>query len=92
MSFFTSKIRSFLTSKCSFIVKFVNMQDLQKTALHDYHVSKGGKMVPYAGWSMPMAYDLSVTDSVVHTRNCVSLFDVSHMLQVRVFVKIRSLA
>lgn len=39
-------------------------------------------MVPYAGWSMPVAYDLSITDSALHTRSSVSLFDVSHMLQV----------
>ncbi len=63
-------------SKLSFL------QELFKTALHEYHVSNGGKMVPYAGWSMPMAYDLSITDSALHTRNSVSLFDVSHMLQV----------
>ncbi len=44
-------------------------------------------MVPYAGWSMPMAYDLSVADSVLHTRNSVSLFDVSHMLQVSISMK-----
>ena len=39
-------------------------------------------MVPYAGWSMPVAYDLSITDSALHTRSSASLFDVSHMLQV----------
>ncbi|XP_064400456.1 aminomethyltransferase, mitochondrial-like [Halichondria panicea] len=58
--------------------------ELFKTALHEYHVSNGGKMVPYAGWSMPMAYELSITDSALHTRNSVSLFDVSHMLQMEV--------
>ena len=43
-------------------------------------------MVPYAGWSMPMAYELSITDSALHTRNSVSLFDVSHMLQVSLYL------
>ncbi len=40
-------------------------------------------MVPYAGWLMPSGYDnLSVVQSVTHTRKALSLFDVSHMLQV----------
>ena len=40
-------------------------------------------MVPYAGWSMPAVYeDLSIIDSALHTRKALSLFDVSHMLQV----------
>lgn len=40
-------------------------------------------MVPFAGWSMPIQYnDLSIINSTVHTRRAVSLFDVSHMLQV----------
>lgn len=43
-------------------------------------------MVPFAGWSMPSVYEyFSIVQSVVHTRNKVSLFDVSHMMQVRMF-------
>ena len=38
-------------------------------------------MVPFAGYSMPLQYKLGISESVLHTRNCVSLFDVSHMLQ-----------
>ena len=48
-------------------------------------------MVPYAGWSMPVAYDLSITDSALHTRSSVSLFDVSHMLQVSLYVVVFSI-
>ena len=40
-------------------------------------------MVPFAGWSMPFTYEeLSVFQSVHHTRKSLSMFDVSHMLQV----------
>ena len=40
-------------------------------------------MVPFAGWSMPAVYENhSIVQSVLHTRNNLSLFDVSHMLQV----------
>ncbi|KAI8866319.1 aminomethyltransferase precursor [Ramicandelaber brevisporus] len=58
--------------------------ELKKTALHDFHVRHGGKMVPFAGWSMPVQYsDLGVLASHLHTRTNASLFDVSHMLQTR---------
>lgn len=59
------------------------MDSLLSTPLNDFHVEHGGKMVPFAGWSMPSVYgDLSIVQSVVHTRKKLSLFDVSHMLQV----------
>lgn len=41
-------------------------------------------MVPFAGYAMPVQYKMGITDSVHHTRNSVSLFDVSHMLQFHV--------
>ena len=57
--------------------------ELKKTPLYDFHVSRGGKMVPFAGWSMPLVYDdLSISKSTLHTRKLVSLFDVSHMSQL----------
>lgn len=44
-------------------------------------------MVPFAGWSMPSVYeDLSSIQSVTHTRSSLSMFDVSHMLQVLVTI------
>ncbi|KAK8931050.1 hypothetical protein KSP39_PZI016944 [Platanthera zijinensis] len=53
--------------------------ELKKTALHDFHVENGGKMVPFAGWSMPIQYKDSIMDSTVNCRENGSLFDVSHM-------------
>lgn len=59
---------------------------LRKTPLHDFHVDHGGKMVPFAAWSMPSVYeDLTIVQSVKHTRQKLSLFDVSHMMQVSDF-------
>ncbi|KAK1261024.1 hypothetical protein QJS04_geneDACA023446 [Acorus gramineus] len=52
---------------------------LKKTALHDFHVENGGKMVPFAGWSMPIQYKDSIMDSTLNCRSNGSLFDVSHM-------------
>jgi aminomethyltransferase len=51
-----------------------------KTGLYDLHVSKGGKMVPFGGYMMPVQYsDLGVGESHKWTREKASLFDVSHM-------------
>ncbi|EXX59023.1 glycine decarboxylase subunit T [Rhizophagus irregularis DAOM 197198w] len=59
-------------------------EPLKKTPLYDFHVENGGKMVPFAGWSMPVQYSsLGVLASHLHTRENASLFDVSHMLQMR---------
>ncbi len=53
------------------------------TALHDLHVELGGKMVPFAGYSMPLQYPTGIVKEHLHTRKLASLFDVSHMGQVR---------
>ncbi|TKR60730.1 hypothetical protein L596_027932 [Steinernema carpocapsae] len=61
-----------------------------KTCLYDLHKKNGGKLVPFAGFEMPIQYsDLSVSDSTIHTRKHVSVFDVSHMLQTRIIGKDR---
>lgn len=53
---------------------------LRHTGLHQLHVSHGGKMVPFGGYSMPVQYsDLSIGDSHKWTREKASLFDVGHM-------------
>ena len=50
----------------------------RKTALHDFHVAHGGKMVDFAGWSMPVQYsDLSIAESHKHTRRVPLLSSVS---------------
>lgn len=55
---------------------------LRRTPLYDFHLAHGGKMVAFAGWSLPVQYRDSHVDSHLHTRRHCSLFDVSHMLQV----------
>ncbi|KAL6758793.1 hypothetical protein V8C86DRAFT_2587918 [Haematococcus lacustris] len=57
----------------------VSDAELKKTALYDFHVAHGGKMVPFAGWSMPIQYKDSIMDSTTHCRTHASIFDVSHM-------------
>lgn len=51
---------------------------LQKTALFDVHVSHGGKMVPFAGYDMPVQFE-GVKAEHLWTRSKAGLFDVSHM-------------
>ncbi|CAN9515753.1 unnamed protein product [Ophioblennius macclurei] len=57
---------------------------LQKTPLFNFHKQHGGKMVEFAGWSMPVQYKDSHIVSHMHTREHCSIFDVSHMLQTKV--------
>ena len=52
----------------------------KKTALFDKHVALGAKMVPFAGFEMPVQYS-GVTDEHFAVREIVGIFDVSHMGQ-----------
>ncbi len=54
------------------------MTQLLKTNLYDEHVKLGAKIVPFAGWDMPVQYT-SVKDEVLAVRNSIGVFDVSHM-------------
>ena len=58
------------------------MSDLGRTPLYDLHVELGAKMVPFAGYEMPVQYKLGVMKEHLHTREKAGLFDVSHMGQV----------
>jgi len=56
--------------------------DLLKTPLHALHLELGAKMVPFAGYDMPVQYPSGVMAEHKHTRAAAGLFDVSHMGQV----------
>jgi aminomethyltransferase len=58
-------------------------QELLKTPLHALHIEVGAKMVPFAGYDMPVQYPLGVKKEHLHTRDAAGLFDVSHMGQLR---------
>ena len=57
--------------------------ELLKTPLYDLHVELGARMVPFAGYSMPVQYPAGLMAEHQHTRNAAGLFDVSHMGQLR---------
>ena len=56
---------------------------LLRTPLYDLHLELGAKMVPFAGYDMPVHYPLGVMGEHLHTRTQAGLFDVSHMGQAR---------
>ncbi len=57
--------------------------DLLKTPLHALHLELGARMVPFAGYSMPVQYPAGLMAEHHHTRRAAGLFDVSHMGQLR---------
>jgi aminomethyltransferase len=59
----------------------VTTEILKKTPLHALHLELGGKMVPFAGYDMPVQYPAGILKEHLHTRSGAGLFDVSHMGQ-----------
>jgi aminomethyltransferase len=58
-------------------------QTLQRTPLHDRHVALGARMVPFAGWEMPVQYE-GVIQEHLAVRSDAGAFDVSHMGEIEV--------
>ena len=56
---------------------------LQKTPLHALHLELGAKMVPFAGYDMPVSYPAGIIKEHRQCRESAALFDVSHMGQLR---------
>src|SRR5215472_11030811 len=55
--------------------------NLKRTPLYALHVELGAKMVPFAGYDMPVQYSAGILKEHLHTREKAGLFDVSHMGQ-----------
>jgi len=58
---------------------------VKSTSLHDCHIAAGAKMVPFAGYAMPLNYPAGIISEHLHTRAKASLFDVSHMGQISIW-------
>src|SRR5262249_36964480 len=54
----------------------------KRTPLYDLHLSLGARMVPFAGYEMPVQYAAGVLKEHLNTRKSAGLFDVSHMGQI----------
>jgi len=59
-------------------------EELRRTALYDWHVTQGGRMVPFAGWEMPVQYPTGPVTEHKATRETAGLFDIDHMGQIEV--------
>src|SRR2546423_7016720 len=59
------------------------MQTLLRTPLYERHVSLGARMVPFAGWEMPVQYDGVIAEHRAVREDC-GVFDVSHMGELEV--------
>lgn len=62
----------------------LNESNIHLTALHQFHKKHGGKMIEFAGYSMPVNYADGIIKEHQHCRNSAALFDVSHMGQIMV--------
>ena len=58
-----------------------NEEELKKTPLYEKHVSLGAKMVPFAGWMMPVQYKEGVLKEHESVRSHCGIFDISHMAE-----------
>jgi aminomethyltransferase len=58
--------------------------ELKHTPLFEEHRALGGKMVPFAGWEMPVQYPTGITTEHHAVRRAAGLFDVSHMGEIEV--------
>jgi len=58
------------------------MAELQRTPLYEWHVARGARMVPFAGWEMPVQYT-SIIEEHQATRSAVAITDISHMGRLR---------
>ncbi len=59
-------------------------ENLKRTNLYDWHMAHGGRMVPFAGWEMPVQYPSGPTAEHHATRTAAGLFDIDHMGQMEV--------
>ena len=58
--------------------------ELRRTSFHGLHMELGARMIPFAGYEMPVQYGGGIISEHLHTRAAASLFDVSHMGQILV--------
>jgi len=59
------------------------LEGLAQTPLHELHLARGARMVPFAGYALPLNYTTGIKAEHLHTRAAAGLFDVSHMGQLR---------
>ena len=63
------------------------MVELKRTPLYYLHKELKAKIIPFAGYEMPVNYPLGILQEHIHCRKAVGLFDVSHMGQILISSK-----
>jgi len=69
-----------------------SVEALMRTPLHGLHVDLGARMMPFAGYEMPLHYPLGILKEHLHTREAAGLFDVSHMGQIALRARLGDVA
>lgn len=59
-------------------------QSLRRTPLYPNHLSLGAKMVPFAGWEMPVSYPVGIIAEHLAVRNSLGIFDIGHMGVIKI--------
>ena len=59
-------------------------EEIKRTKLYHWHVEHGGRMVPFAGWELPVQYPTGPIEEHYITRRSAGLFDIDHMGQISV--------
>lgn len=62
----------------------MNVQTIKRTPLYPLHIELGARLVPFAGYEMPVQYSLGIKKEHLHVRKKAGLFDISHMGQVKI--------
>lgn len=57
-------------------------ENLKRTSLYDTHIKFGGKIVPFAGWELPVQYTAGIIEEHMAVRTAAGMFDVSHMGEI----------
>src|SRR3984957_7072626 len=70
------------TGEAGSIMALATEPPLKRTPLFALHVRLGARMVPFAGYAMPVQYPAGIIKEHLHTRAAAGLFDVSHMGQI----------
>ena len=60
--------------------------DLNKLFLENFHINNKARLLPFAGYNMPISYSTGIISEHLKTRTSCGLFDVSHMLQINIII------
>ena len=84
MSLLSRALRKAPKVRFSEFRRFFSDDSLRKTPLHSLNAELGAKTTGFGGWDMPLHYNLGIMKEHLHCRSAAGLFDVSHMLGIKI--------